>query len=71
VSKRPAELSEVSAVHEVSDAAAAATTAVLQQRHDRIATGAYLRAAARNFIGGDPMEDWLAAEAEEDRAASP
>jgi hypothetical protein len=31
-----------------------------------IAEAAYLRAAARNFAGGDPVEDWLQAELEVD-----
>jgi DNA repair exonuclease SbcCD ATPase subunit len=29
-----------------------------------IATAAYMRAEQRRFVGGDPMADWLAAEAE-------
>jgi Protein of unknown function (DUF2934) len=33
-------------------------------RHRRIEEAAYLRAAARGFIGGDPLEDWLLAEAQ-------
>jgi hypothetical protein len=36
---------------------------------NRIAEAAYLRAAARGFVGGDPMQDWLDAEAELMRAA--
>ncbi len=35
-----------------------------EERHRRIAKAAYLRAAARDFAGGDPLHDWLAAEAE-------
>jgi hypothetical protein len=35
-------------------------------REDMIALAAYLRAEARGFVGGDPVEDWLAAEAEVD-----
>ena len=31
------------------------------QLHE-IATAAFLRAASRNFVGGDPVEDWLQAE---------
>ncbi len=33
-------------------------------RRQWIAKAAYLRAAARDFVGGDPLQDWLAAEAE-------
>jgi hypothetical protein len=35
-----------------------------EERYNRIAEAAYLRAAARGFVGGDSMQDWLAAEAE-------
>lgn len=35
-------------------------------RQQMIATAAYYRAAQRGFDGGDPMADWLAAEAEVD-----
>ena len=35
-----------------------------------IQEAAYFRAEARGFIGGDPVEDWLAAEAEIDRLVS-
>jgi hypothetical protein len=33
-------------------------------RLNQIATAAFLRAASRNFVGGDPVEDWLQAEIE-------
>jgi len=36
-------------------------------RHEMIAREAYLRAEARGFQGGDPVTDWLEAEAEVDR----
>ena len=36
------------------------------QRTQMISELAYLRAEARGFAGGDPVEDWLAAEAEVD-----
>ena len=41
-------------------------TAVLtpEERYSRIAEAAYLRAAARGFAGGDPIQDWLDAEAD-------
>ena len=35
-------------------------------RDEMIALAAYLRAEARGFEGGNPVEDWLAAEAEVD-----
>lgn len=35
-----------------------------EERQRLIAQAAYLRAAAREFVGGDPLQDWLAAEAE-------
>jgi hypothetical protein len=38
----------------------------IEQRHRMIAEAAYLRAERRGFKGGDPLEDWLAAEAEID-----
>jgi Protein of unknown function (DUF2934) len=40
----------------------------MSERHRRIAEAAYLRAAARKFVGGDPVQDWL--EAERDLDAS-
>lgn len=36
-----------------------------------IAEAAYFRAASRGFQGGDPVQDWLAAEAEIDRVLPP
>lgn len=42
-----------------------------QRRHRRIAERAYLRAASRDFKGGDPVADWLAAEAEVDAQSLP
>jgi len=39
-----------------------------QERQRRIAEAAYLRAEQRGFQGGDPISDWLAAEAEVDAA---
>ena len=37
-----------------------------QQRWNMIAEAAYYRAEKRDFVGGDPAQDWLAAEAEID-----
>jgi len=46
------------------------TTLSAEERYRMIAEAAYFRAEARGFQGGDPLEDWLAAEAEIDRAHS-
>lgn len=35
-----------------------------EERHELIARAAYLKAEKRGFVGGDPVEDWLSAEAE-------
>lgn len=35
-------------------------------RHEMIAAAAYFRAEQRGFVGGDSLDDWLAAEAEID-----
>lgn len=48
----------------------AKTAATAEERHRMIAEAAYFRAEARGFRGGDPLEDWLLAEAEIDRARS-
>lgn len=48
----------------------AKTAITAEDRHRLIAEAAYFRAEARGFCGGDPLEDWLAAEAEVDRARS-
>jgi len=37
-----------------------------EERWRMIAEAAYYKAAARDFIGGDPVYDWLSAEAEVD-----
>lgn len=42
------------------------SSANTNDRHELIAQAAYLRAEKRGFQGGDPVEDWLAAEAEVD-----
>lgn len=38
-----------------------------QQRQQMIQEAAYYIAKSRGFIGGNPMDDWLAAEAEIDK----
>jgi hypothetical protein len=44
------------------------TSDLLDQRvtehHDQVAVAAYFHAERRGFIGGDPVADWLTAEAE-------
>ncbi len=35
-------------------------------RNEMIAVAAYFRAEQRGFVGGDSLDDWLAAEAEVD-----
>jgi Protein of unknown function (DUF2934) len=61
--------------NEKSDSAAASDSAMpaitAEERHAAIAQAAYLRAAAREFDGGSPLEDWLAAEAEFDASRHP
>lgn len=48
----------------------AKTAPSAEERHRMIAEAAYFRAEARGFRGGDPVEDWLQAEAEIDRLRS-
>lgn len=38
------------------------------EHHHQVADAAYFHAEHRGFIGGDPVADWLAAEAEIDAA---
>ncbi|HKJ22760.1 MAG TPA: DUF2934 domain-containing protein [Gammaproteobacteria bacterium] len=46
----------------------AAAPITSDERTGLIARAAYLRAEQRGFVGGDPVEDWLAAEREVDAA---
>ncbi len=46
------------------------TALTTEERHRMIAEAAYFRAEARGFRDGDPLEDWLTAEAEFDRKRS-
>lgn len=41
-----------------------------EDREKMIAQAAYLRAEQRGFMGGDPVQDWLTAEAEVDALLS-
>jgi hypothetical protein len=44
---------------------------LMQQRHRQIAELAYYKAQQRGFEPGHELEDWLAAEAEVDKASRP
>ncbi|MGD8589697.1 MAG: DUF2934 domain-containing protein [Chromatiales bacterium] len=44
---------------------------LLQQRQRQIAELAYYKAQQRGFEAGHELEDWLAAEAEVDKASRP
>lgn len=46
------------------------TAVTAEERHRMISEAAYFRAQARGFRDGDPLDDWLWAEAEIDRARS-
>jgi len=41
-----------------------------EERQGMIAVAAYLKAESRGFVGGNPADDWLAAEAEIDQILS-
>jgi DUF2934 family protein len=45
-----------------------ASRVTAEQRRRMIAEAAYFRAQRRGFRGGDPVDDWLAAEAEVEHA---
>jgi hypothetical protein len=63
---------EIPSVNQMGGAASPTPTEAVGSDEDRlrqIATAAFLRAASRDFVGGDPVEDWLQAEMEID--ASP
>ncbi|HVO91912.1 MAG TPA: DUF2934 domain-containing protein [Terriglobales bacterium] len=45
-------------------------TVTPEERWRMVAEAAYLRAEKRGFIGGNPTDDWLAAEAEIDKLLS-
>jgi hypothetical protein len=49
--------------------ASTADAAAAEARHRRIADRAYARAERRDFTPGQELDDWLAAEAEEDNAS--
>ena len=49
-----------------AEALGAAGSVPAAERHRRISERAYLRAAARGFVGDRQVEDWLAAEQEID-----
>lgn len=45
-------------------------TELTEDARAKIAEAAYYRAERRGFVGGDPVEDWLAAEKELEGASS-
>ena len=49
---------------------AAGNTITPEERWRMVAEAAYLRAEKRGFSGGNPTDDWLAAEAEIDKILS-
>lgn len=66
---KKAKTSEPPAQVKVRAAAAAGVAAATngvelspEERHRLIAEAAYYRAEQRHFLGGDPVQDWLAAE---------
>jgi hypothetical protein len=60
----PKQESAKSAKTPSNDATRSQSTATPDDRHHMIAVAAYCRAESRGFIGGDEVEDWLAAESE-------
>ena len=48
----------------ISKAPVTTLTISAEERRRMIAEAAYYRAERRGFVGGDPIEDWLTAEAE-------
>ena len=53
-----------------SETATVTRTVSAEQRNAMIAESAYLRAEARGFQGGDPVQDWLDGEKEVDALLS-
>jgi Protein of unknown function (DUF2934) len=64
INKKADATSNVAGAHGQASATKKIISLTPQERHQWIAKAAYLRAAARDFVGGDPLQDWLAAEAE-------
>jgi hypothetical protein len=63
VNKTQEKKSTVTPAKAVRKKAPSATISV-EDRQRLIAEAAYLRAERRNFVGGDPVTDWLEAEAD-------
>jgi hypothetical protein len=59
------------AVAKPNEAAAQQAVVTTEERYRLIAEAAYFRAEARGFQGGDPVADWLEAEAEINRWLMP
>lgn len=66
VAKKAAAKKKVAKKGVAPSAAAPARSVTAAERYRMIQEGAYLLAEARGFTGGDPNQDWLAAEAEVD-----
>jgi len=64
VTKKADATSNIADAHGQASATGEIPALTPEERHRWIAKAAYLRAAARGFVGGDPLHDWLAAEAE-------
>ena len=52
---------------QVPESKKAPATVSPEERYRMIAEAAYFKAQKRGFVGGDPAQDWLEAEAEIDR----
>lgn len=59
-------MTEDAAVGATRSGVVARTNVDAEQRRRMIAEAAYFRAEHRGFVQGDPLEDWLAAEAQVD-----
>ena len=62
---KPSDTSGATAKKDIAHSAVSA-----EERYRLVAEAAYFRALARGFNGGDPLEDWLAAEQEINRTLS-
>jgi hypothetical protein len=70
VNKRAAGPSNVAEAQNQSGASLQPPAMSAEERYRRIAEAAYFRAAAREFIGGDPVQDWIEAEREVNAAVA-
>jgi hypothetical protein len=61
---------ETPAAKPPAKSAVSGTRVTAEQRRGMICEAAYYQAERRGFSGGDPLQDWIAAEAEVDRMLS-